>query len=116
MTKPFRLSPSEIRPIAEGHGACIASNRITRDGKPVGFMYRKAPDSDVDSGWRFLSGDESQAYADEASNFAMYDVNTIANYDDSIVPFLSAPIGSAYARGSDGKLHAESAPSEPHVH
>ena len=35
MTKPFRLSPSEIRPIAEGHGACIASNRITRDGKPV---------------------------------------------------------------------------------
>ena len=61
-------------------------------------MYREAPDSDVDSGWRFLSGDESQAYADEASNFAMYDVNTIANYDPEIIPFLNAPVGSAFER------------------
>jgi hypothetical protein len=71
---------------------------ITVDGKPVGFMYREGPDTDVDSGWRFMSGLESQDYLDDAGKLAIYDVNTIANYDPEIVSFLDAPAGSAYER------------------
>mgnify|MGYP002784937675 CR=1 FL=1 len=116
MNKRFRLSPEEIRPIAQGYGACIASDRITVYGQRVGFMYRESPDGPNDSGWRFFSGDESQEYADEPGNFAIYDVNTIANYDESIVPFLSAAAGKAYARGADGKFHEEAIPGEPEAH
>ena len=102
-----------MRPLAEGRGSCIASDRITVDGKGVGFMYREAPRDSIDSGWRFFSGEETQDYADRAENFAIYDVNTIANYDPSIISSLDAPIGSAFGRGEDGALRAEEMPSDP---
>ena len=41
---------------------------------------------------------ESQEYLDNSENLAIYDVNTIANYDPDIIPFLHAPIGSAFER------------------
>lgn len=61
-------------------------------------MYRDSPDNEIDSGWRFMSGKESQIYMDDPNNLAIYDVNTIANYDPEIIQFLSAPIGTVYER------------------
>jgi hypothetical protein len=61
-------------------------------------MYRDQPDKEVDSGWRFFAGDESQEYADTPDNFAIYEVNTICNYDPAIIPLLDAPFGSAFGR------------------
>ena len=84
-------------------GGCLTSDRITVDGLKVGYMYREEPDKDTDSGWRFFSGDETQEYADDPNNFAIYEVNTICNYDPAIIPLLDAPYGSALGRiaGSD---------------
>jgi hypothetical protein len=98
MAKKFRLSADQIRPLATGHGGCIASDRITVNGRPVGFMYREQTSRDLDSGWRFLAGDEDQVYMDEPDNHSVYDVNTIANYDPTIIPFLDAPHGSVFER------------------
>ena len=105
MTKTFKLSAAQIRDIATGHGACFATDRITVDGQRVGFMYREEPDNDIDSGWRFLAGTESDEYMNDPENMAIYDVNTIANYDPEIVPFLGAPVGAAFERG-DGDVFA----------
>jgi hypothetical protein len=104
--KKFGILASEIKQLAPGRGGCFATDMITVHGQRVGFMYRMAPDpkstfSDVDSGWSFLSGTESQHYLDEPRNFGFYDVNTIANYDPEIIPHLDAPLGSAFARESD---------------
>ena len=71
---------------------------ITVEGRKVAFMYREAPDHDVDSGWRFLTGHESDEYMNDPDHHAVYDVNTIANYDPDIIPFLDSPIGSAFER------------------
>lgn len=98
MTKQFRLSSDQIRPVATGHGGCFATDRITVDGYPVRFMYRDAPDNELDSGWRFMSGFEDDAYMDNPDNHGIYDVNTIANYDPSIVPFLGEPEGSVFEK------------------
>lgn len=100
MKKAFRLSTSDIKSLAPGHGSCIASDHITVDGKKVGYMYRDEPDNEIDSGWRFMSGSESQKYMDNPNNLEIYDVNTIANYDSAIIPYLSAPVGSAFERNS----------------
>jgi hypothetical protein len=62
-------------------------------------MYRQTPTNPGDSGWAFLSGHESDAYMNDPANLGLYDVNTIANYDREIVPFLDAPIGAAFERG-----------------
>lgn len=96
--KRFRLRADQIRPIATGHGGCIATDMITCGGRKVGFMYREETERDFDSGWRFMSGCESQDYMDDADNHAMYDVNTIANYDPDIIPFLNAPARSVFER------------------
>lgn len=71
---------------------------ITCEGRKVAFMYREQPDHDVDSGWRFMSGFESEEYMNDPDKHAIYDVNTIANYDPDIVPYLSAPVGSVFER------------------
>jgi hypothetical protein len=102
--KRFKLLPEQIEPIAEGRGSCIASDMITVDGNRVGWMYRERPDNPIDSGWRFFAGLESQDYADDSSKFAIYDVNTIANYDAEIVPYLDAPVGSAFERDPNGRF------------
>jgi hypothetical protein len=64
-------------------------------------MYRDPPRNDLDSGWCFLSGDESQAYLDDPANLAIYDVNTIANCDPTIIGYLDAPVLSAFERQPD---------------
>lgn len=114
--KPFRLHADQIRPIAIGHGSCFATDMITCGGRKVAFMYREAPDRDIDSGWRFMSGHESDEYMNDPDNLAIYDVNTIANYDPDIVPFLHAPEGSAFERangtGSFVEVHDFEPPSE----
>lgn len=104
MSKEYVLDASEIVPLAQGYGSCIASDRITVDGRPVGYMYREKPDNDLDSGWRFFAGDESGKYAGQPENFGLFDVNTIANYDTAIIPLLHAPAGSAFRRKGSGGL------------
>ena len=100
--KQFRLSAAEIVPVAPGRGACIASDRITVDGQPVGYAYREAPADGADSGWRFFAGDESQGYADEPMNFAVYEVNTIANYEPGIVALLDERAPVEFERPAPG--------------
>ncbi|HEX3943931.1 MAG TPA: DUF2185 domain-containing protein [Rhizomicrobium sp.] len=104
MGKRFGLDAGEIRSLAPGHGSCIASDRITVDGKPVGYMYREKPNDTLDSGWRFFAGDESEEYTGRPANFELYDVNTIANYEPAIVVLLNAPVGSAYMRDGSGRF------------
>ncbi len=77
---------------------CIATDKITVDGLPVGYMYREKPVDEVDTGWCFLSGTESQEYIDNSENSGVYMVNTIANYDKAIIPYLDLPAGIALER------------------
>jgi hypothetical protein len=35
---------------------------------------------------------------EDPANIDIYDVNTIANYDPEIIPFLDSPAGSAFER------------------
>jgi hypothetical protein len=96
--KRFYLHTDQIRELAPGHGSCIATDMITVLGRRIGYAYREQPTDDIDSGWRFFAGEESQAYADDPGNYGIYDVNTICNYDPEIIPLLNAPVGSAFER------------------
>jgi hypothetical protein len=97
-SKSFKIPGDQITQLIPSMGGCFASDRITVDGMKVGYMYREEANEDFDSGWRFFSGDETQEYADDPDNFAIYDVNTVCNYDPAIIPLLDAPIGAAFGR------------------
>jgi len=98
MKKKYILSEEDIQPLVHGYGGCIASDKITVEGYPVGFMYRQEPLNEIDSGWCFLSGFEHEDYMSDSSNHDIYDVNTIANYDPSIIPLLDSDINRAFER------------------
>ncbi len=98
MSKKFKLKSSEIKQLVPAMGGCLATDRITVEGLKVGFFYRENPRFENDSGWRIFSGTETQEYLDDPNNSAVYDVNTIANYDPAIIAFLDFPIGSEFER------------------
>jgi hypothetical protein len=107
MTKDYSLSKEQIQPLVSGYGAGVASDMIVVDGLPVCLLYRDGPAHAYDSGWRFMSGRETDEYANDPGNFAYYNMNTIANYDRSIIPLLDAPIGSAFERNAGDEEFVE---------
>ncbi|MDR0212963.1 MAG: DUF2185 domain-containing protein [Comamonas sp.] len=104
MSKNFALSAQDIRPLAEGHGGCIATDMITVHAKAVGYMVRETPVQAEDSGWCFMAGDETQEYMDDASHHGIYDVNTIANYCPDIIALLDTAAPCAFERNASGQL------------
>lgn len=96
--KNFKLKAECIINLVPSIGGCFATDKITVDGMKIGYMYREEPDNDIDSGWRFFSGTEDQDYIDNPKNTMVYDVNTIANYDSSIIPYLNSPYGTELKR------------------
>lgn len=99
---PLAIPSDEIQSIAEGYGACFATDLVTRGDRGVNYLYREEPDFEGDSGWRFMAGSETQDYLDDAANTAIYDVNVVANYEPDIVPLLDAKIGSGFERDENG--------------
>lgn len=96
----------------ETSDGCIATDRITVDGLPVGYMYREKPEDGAwfegyDSGWRFTAGDESDEYMQMAENNGIYKLNTICQYDPDIIPLLHALYGTAYIRDENGEFQEE---------
>ena len=102
--KRLRLSKDEILPLALGHGGCLATDRIVVDGCPVGYMARDIPVRPQDSGWRFFAGDEDEVYMAEISHHGVYEVNTIANYDLTIIPYLDSPFGCRFERFNESEF------------
>ena len=91
--KKFFKAAEDMKEVAPDYGACFATDLITVDGHPVGFMYREDPDNEIDSGWRFLAGFESEEYMDDDANMGIYDVKDgrpnpkgAAGYPDTDLP------------------------------
>ena len=104
--KNWSLPRSSMEMLLEWNGpdGCYATDKITVDGCKVGFMYREKPDNKLDSGWRFLAGDESEEYMNDINNMDIFCLNTICNYDPDIIEFLESPVGSVFYRDRDGSF------------
>ncbi|MCL2527652.1 MAG: DUF2185 domain-containing protein [Defluviitaleaceae bacterium] len=89
-------------------GYVFASKMLLDAKAKVDFMYRE-PAEDADSGWRFFSGGEDQAYVDNPDNIVLCDVQDILAFDSSIRPYLNAVPGSAFERreGTDTFARAD---------
>lgn len=102
----FLKQPAEITKLTDFAGGCLASNRITVDGQPVGYAYREQPDANFtgDSGWRFLAGDEDDAYLANPDNFHIFEVNTICNYDPTLLDIINSEIDTSFRKSPSGQL------------
>lgn len=82
---------------------CFATKKIIYEKSKIGYCYREEPMEKEkkgfkDSGWRFLNGDETQEYLDDAENSQFVSLGRILNMDDSFLELLENPIGSAFER------------------
>lgn len=100
--KKLKIPEDQLELLIEKVAGCFATNKITVEGMPVGFMYREEQSEAIDSGWRFFSGTETQDYVDDKRKSDFYPLNTIANYDPAIIPYLDMPEGTELERNEDG--------------
>jgi hypothetical protein len=61
-------------------------------------MIHATADGDEPARWQFFAGDETEAFVDDPENIRVFSLNTIANHDPSVVPYLTAPVGSVWVR------------------
>ncbi len=85
-------------------GYVVASHRVTVDGKAVGYLYREATEDEADSGWRVFAEDESEAYADDAENFSMYNAFTLVDMAPEIASVLAEAAPVAFERDRHGRF------------
>ena len=101
MTKKYAINDKDMKQLVPDMGGALATDSITVLGNKVRYMYRDeawTKEGSVDSGWRFFAGDETPEYMDDDSNIDMYAVNTIANYDPDVIPFLDTPAPCAFVK------------------
>jgi hypothetical protein len=87
-TQPYRLR-------------CFVSHRVLHEGARVGYLYRELPDSDNDSGWRMMAGDESDEYINDAAKLSFVSLGAVLREDASIVGLLETPAKCAFIRSDD---------------
>lgn len=99
------------------HGSgCIASSKITKEGYKVGYMYKEeASVVFPDSGWRFFAGDEDEDYSNDPDNFAIFDLNTICNYDQDVIKHLNLEENSYLIRINSTEFIEDDGQQEIHI-
>src|SRR4051794_14797660 len=97
--KKFAIPREKLRRLVPPMGGCLATDRIVVDGAPIGYMYRvKDPGEEADNGWRFFAGDETREYLADTSHTGIYALNTVANFDPDIIPYLNTPGPCAFEK------------------
>jgi hypothetical protein len=104
MKKNYKLQAKDIKRMVPSMGGVFASDMITLEGKNVDYMVRQEPEHESDSGWIMYGGGETQEYIDDPTNISIWDINTMANYDPEIIPFLTYPTGTEVERNDEGIL------------
>lgn len=62
----------------------------------VGYCYREHTDIKIDSGWRFLFGDEDEEYLDNPDNSLTKDLSELLEWKPELKEILSARFGSEF--------------------
>lgn len=88
-------------PKPKERGICMITRYILDEVHPVGFMYREEPEEELDSGWRFLSGFEDDAYMELEDNTVIVDVDLVLVLDPLIKKYLHLPYGTELERHND---------------
>ncbi|MFM9904892.1 MAG: DUF2185 domain-containing protein [Pyrinomonadaceae bacterium] len=103
--KKFAIPKESIQNLVPNSGGCLATDRIMVDGHEIGYMYREDSSRLYDSGWCFFAGDEDDNYANDPNRLGIYLVNTVANYDPDILPYIETPAPCAFEKIAGTKTY-----------
>jgi hypothetical protein len=73
----------------------------------IGYCYRDEPETNIDSGWRFLYGDEDEAYLDNPNHSeAVYPENMLS-INPALDLILGASVGLEFEWNADSESYEE---------
>ena len=83
---------------------------VNREGESHNYLYREESMEDdeerdyVDTGWRIMTGKETDEYIENGDNFSFVSLGAVLSRDDSFIEILESEIGSTYERSENGKF------------
>lgn len=89
---------------------CFVTNKILYEKAQINYIYREEPmEKDenrdyVDTGWRFLSGDESDEYMEDSENISLVSLGAVLSIDDSFIDLLQSEVGKSFRRNEKGNF------------
>ena len=83
------------------------SKKILEEDWKVGYMYRAEPVNENDSGWSFMSGNESREYTDDYKNIALVSVHEVYQLDPDIWNYIDNPVGTELIRISSNEFEID---------
>jgi len=102
------LGLSEPNLVDKYYDRCFATNKVLYDNAPINYIYREEPmekDDErdyIDTGWRILSGDESDEYMEDIENISLVSIGSVLKRDDSFIDLLDSEIGTSFERNENG--------------
>jgi hypothetical protein len=73
----------------------------------IGYCYRDKPETAIDSGWRFLYGDEDNDYLDNPTNSEAVYPDEMLSINPALDIILSAPAGTEFEWNPDTETYEE---------
>jgi hypothetical protein len=83
-------------------GHSYASRRVAVEKRKPQVIYREAPDSDLDNGWRFLAGDETPEYLQTPGNVVFCDIQDLSALEPDVIQFLRMLPPVAFVNAGSG--------------
>jgi hypothetical protein len=102
------LELSEPNLVDKYYDRCFATNKVLYENAPINYIYREEPmkiDEErdyIDTGWRILSGEESDEYMEDLENISLVSIGSILSRDDSFIDLLESEIGTSFERHENG--------------
>ena len=72
----------------------IVSKQVSQQHEAIGFLYREEPAFEHDSRWRFFSGAEEDAYANDSANYETLPLSQIIAAHPEIAPLMQQSAGA----------------------
>jgi len=73
----------------------------------IGYCYRDYPETNIDSGWRFLYGDEDEDYLDNPTNSETVYPDDMLSISPALEVILAAPINSEFEWDEELEAYVE---------
>ena len=85
--------------------AFVSKRAISADH--IGYCYREEPETKIDTGWRFLYGDEDEEYLDNPTHAETVYPEEMLSINPALDVILSAPIGSEFEWDDENQTYIE---------
>lgn len=73
----------------------------------IGYCYRDEPETNIDSGWRFLYGDEDENYLDNPNHVEAVYPEEMLSLNPSLDLILAAPPGAEFEWDDELQMYIE---------